>query len=312
MSGPGAADLLERLCDNRVAREVGRITYTQMLNSRGGIECDFTVSRLAEDRFGIVTGTAFGRHDLAWIRATAPATAVRVEDVTSRWACIGAVGAAGARRAARRCTPTTSRFPYMTLARLTVGDVPVRALRVTYVGELGWELYCPMEYGAALWRDAVGGGRSRTAWSPAATGRSTRCGSRRATACGGPTSRPTRRRTRAASASACGPTRTFLGREALDARAARGALCCLVLADPRSVALGNEPVRVGGEIAGRVTSGGYGYTVERSIAYAYLPAEHAGAGHGGRGRDLRRVGRRRGRRRAAVGSRGLQNPLADR
>ena len=64
VSGPGAAELLERLCDNRVAREVGQITYTQMLNRRGGIECDFTVSRLAEDRFGIVTGTAFGNHDL--------------------------------------------------------------------------------------------------------------------------------------------------------------------------------------------------------------------------------------------------------
>ena len=70
--GPGAADFLERLCDNRVAREVGRVTYTQMLNERGGIECDFTVTRLADERFRIVTGTAFGRHDLAWIRLHAP------------------------------------------------------------------------------------------------------------------------------------------------------------------------------------------------------------------------------------------------
>src|SRR4029078_12281205 len=63
IEGPGAAELVERLCDNRVAREVGKLTYTQMLNSRGGIECDFTVGRLAEDRFSIVTGTAFGDHD---------------------------------------------------------------------------------------------------------------------------------------------------------------------------------------------------------------------------------------------------------
>ena len=70
--GPGAAAFLERLCDNRVARGVGQITYTQMLNSRGGIECDFTVTRLAEDRFSIVTGTAFGQHDLAWMRQHAP------------------------------------------------------------------------------------------------------------------------------------------------------------------------------------------------------------------------------------------------
>ena len=67
ISGPGAAAFLERLCDNRVARDVGQITYTQMLNARGGIECDFTVTRLAEDRFQIVTGTAFGQHDAAWL-----------------------------------------------------------------------------------------------------------------------------------------------------------------------------------------------------------------------------------------------------
>ena len=84
VSGEGAADFLERLCANRVARDVGRVTYTQMLNARGGIECDFTVTRLAEDRFRIVTGTAFGQHDPAWIRQHAPDDgSVAVDDVTS-------------------------------------------------------------------------------------------------------------------------------------------------------------------------------------------------------------------------------------
>ena len=72
VSGAGAPMLLERLCDNEVARDVGRVTYTQMLNSRGGIECDFTVARLAEERFSIVTGTAFGNHDRVWIRRHLP------------------------------------------------------------------------------------------------------------------------------------------------------------------------------------------------------------------------------------------------
>ena len=72
ISGPGAADFLEGLCDNRVARDVGAITYTQMLNARGGIECDFTVTRVEEELFSIVTGTAFGNHDLSWIRRHAP------------------------------------------------------------------------------------------------------------------------------------------------------------------------------------------------------------------------------------------------
>ena len=95
VAGPGAAELLEWLCDNRVARDVGAITYTQMLNAKGGIECDFTVTRLADERFRIVTGTAFGRHDLAWIRQHAPEDgSVTVDDVTSKYACIGIWGPA--------------------------------------------------------------------------------------------------------------------------------------------------------------------------------------------------------------------------
>ena len=102
MLGPGAADFLELLCDNRVARDVGVVTYTQMLNPRGGIECDFTVTRLAEDRFRIVTGTAFGQHDSAWIRAHAPEDgSVAVEDVTSRFACLGLWGPARASSSSR-------------------------------------------------------------------------------------------------------------------------------------------------------------------------------------------------------------------
>ena len=84
---------LESLCANRVARGVGQVTYTQMLNPRGGIECDFTVTRLADDRFRIVTGTAFGQHDLAWIRQHAPDDgSVQVADVTSAYACFGVWG----------------------------------------------------------------------------------------------------------------------------------------------------------------------------------------------------------------------------
>src|ERR671930_1075739 len=146
--GPGAADFLERLCDNKVARDVGAITYTQMLNQRGGIECDFTVTRLAEDRFRIVTGTAFGRHDLAWIRLHAP-DGVQVEEVTSKYACLGLWGPA-ARKILQPLTTEDLAFPYMRARELAVGAVPCLALRVTNVGELGWELYCPMEFGLRL------------------------------------------------------------------------------------------------------------------------------------------------------------------
>ena len=162
VSGDGAAALLERLCANRVARDVGQVTYTQMLNPHGGIECDFTVTRLAEDRFRIVTGTAFGQHDLAWIRQhVSDDGAVRVADETSTHACFGVWGP----RARDILQPLTTAdlsneaFPYMRAKELAIGRVPCLALRVTYVGELGWELYCRSEFGLALWDTIWDAGR---------------------------------------------------------------------------------------------------------------------------------------------------------
>ena len=273
VAGPGAADYLEWLCDNRVARGVGQITYTQMLNARGGIECDFTVTRVEQELFSIVTGTAFGNHDLSWIRRNAPADgSVRVSDVTSRWACFGLWGPR-ARDVLAPLTPDPLDFGYMTMRDLAVGDVPVRALRVTFTGELGWELYCPTEFGASLWRAlweagephglAAGGYRAidtlrlekgYRVWAADIT--------------------PDETPHEAGLGFCVAKDKEFAGRDALEGREPAKRLRCLVLEDPRSVALGNEPVRVDGKIVGRVTTGGYGYTVGRSIAYGYLPPGH--------------------------------------
>ncbi len=284
IEGPRAESFLEGLCDNRVARGVGQITYTQMLNRRGGIECDFTVSRLAEERFGIVTGTAFGNHDREWMRRhVADDGLVRIHDVTSAWACFGVWGP----RARDVLQPLTAAdlgnevFPYMTLQEITVGDVPVRALRVTYVGELGWELYCPTEYGLGLWR---------TIWE---------AGQEHGIVAGGYRAIDSMRLEKGYRVWGADitPDETpyeggvgfcvkldkdeFIGRDSLAIAKEDGPrqrLACIVLGDPRRVALGNEPVRVDGEIVGRVTTGGYGYTVERSIAYAYVPPDLAAPG----------------------------------
>jgi glycine cleavage system aminomethyltransferase T/glycine/D-amino acid oxidase-like deaminating enzyme len=279
--GKGAADFLERLCDNRVARDVGTVTYTQMLNERGGIECDFTVTRLAGDRFRIVTGTAFGQHDAAWIRAHAPDDgSVLVEDVTSRFACLGLWGPA-ARDLLQPLVEAdlgNDAFPYMRARQVSVGSVPCLAVRVTYVGELGWELYCPAEFGRRLWD---------TIWD---------AGAEHGLVAGGYKAIDSLRLEKGYRVWGADitPDETpyeaglgfsvkldkgdFIGREALVAaqeQSPERRLACLVLDDSRSVALGSEPVRMDGEILGRVTSGGYGYTVERSIAYAYVPAESA-------------------------------------
>jgi glycine cleavage system aminomethyltransferase T/glycine/D-amino acid oxidase-like deaminating enzyme len=285
IGGPRAASFLEGLCDNRVAREVGQITYTQMLNRRGGIECDFTVARIGEELFSIVTGTAFGNHDREWMRRHQPPDGgVEIHDVTSRWACIGIWGPR-ARDVLAPLTPEdlgNESFPYMSLRETTIGSVPVRALRVTYVGELGWELYCPSEYATGLWQaiweagephGIVAGGyraidsmrleKGYRVWGADIT----------------PDETPYE-----GGVGFCAKLDKeggFIGREALveaRERGPRSRLRCLVLEDPRSIALGNEPVRVGGRICGRVTTGGFGYTVERSIAYAYLPPEEADLG----------------------------------
>jgi 4-methylaminobutanoate oxidase (formaldehyde-forming) len=269
VGGPGAAAFLESLCDNRVARDVGQITYTQMLNRRGGIECDFTVTRVEEELFSIVTGTAFGNHDLSWIRRHAP-DGVRVADVTARWACFALWGPR-AREILAPLTPDPLAFGYMSMRDIAVGDVPVRALRVTFVGELGWELYCPTEYGAGLWRALWEAGRDHglvAAGYRAIDSLRLEKGYRVWAADITPDDTPLE----AGLGFCVKRDKDYAGRAALEERAVERRLRCLLLDDPRSVALGNEPVRVGGEIVGRVTSGGYGYSVERSIAYAYVPA----------------------------------------
>ncbi len=147
--GPGALAFLERMCANRIDRPVGTVVYTQLLNARGGIEADVSVMRRADDRFLFVTGTAFGTHDRAWLEKNMPRDgSVYVNDVTSAYACLCLWGPK-----ARDVVDLD--FPYMQAREISLGNVPVIASRVTYVGELGWEFYCPAEYGLALWDTAL-------------------------------------------------------------------------------------------------------------------------------------------------------------
>ncbi|HLH66212.1 MAG TPA: FAD-dependent oxidoreductase [Solirubrobacteraceae bacterium] len=283
VEGPGAAPLLERLCDNRVAGEVGRIAYTQMLNRRGGVECDVTVTRLEAERFQIVAGTAYGRHDLAWLRRHAPRDgSVRIAEVTSQLSCFCLWGPR-AREILSPLAPadlSNAAFPYMSARETTVADVPVLAQRVTFVGELGWELYAPTEYGAALWAALWEQGRP---FGMVAAGYraidSLRLEKGYRVLGADVTADQTPYET--GLGFCVREDKEFIGSEAL-ARAREHApqrrLCCLVLSDPLSLALGNEPVLAGEEVVGRVTSGGYGYTVGCSIAYALLPVEHAEPG----------------------------------
>jgi 4-methylaminobutanoate oxidase (formaldehyde-forming) len=265
-----------------VARAVGTVTYTQLLNPRGGVECDLTVTRLAEDRFRIVTGTAFGNHDRAWITShLAGDDEVLVEDVTSQLACF-AVWGPRARDVLQSVTETDcshAGFPFMTARELNVGAVPCLALRVTFVGELGWELYCPSEFAITLWDTLMKAGAPHglvpggyKAIESLRLEKGYRVWGSDVTTVDNPFEAGLGFAVRMDKGD-------FIGRDALLAAGEPARrLVGLGLDDPRALALGSEPVRIDGRAVGRVTSGGYGYTVDRSLAYAYVPASEAVAG----------------------------------
>ncbi|OGO41802.1 MAG: hypothetical protein A2W36_06530 [Chloroflexi bacterium RBG_16_58_14] len=284
--GPAALAFLNYVCANDIDVPVGTVVYTECLNKRGGIECDFTVTRLAEERFLIITGTAFGQHDMSWLRLHMPEDGlVTIEDVSSSYACIGMWGpkARVIMQKVTKADVSNGAFPYMTAQSITVGDVPVLASRVTYVGELGWEFYCPIEYGLRLWD---------TLWE---------AGQPEGMVAAGYKAIDTLRLEKAYRywSGEISPDYTpyeaglgfavklnkgdFLGREALlkhkESRLKRK-LCCATLDDKRTIALGKEPIRLSGteKIVGWVASGGYGYSVEESILFAYLPIEHSQPG----------------------------------
>jgi glycine cleavage system T protein len=284
VGGPGALQFLQYLAANEMDKPLGAITYTQLLNRRGGIECDLTVTRLAEDRFRLITGTAFGTHDLHWIRQHLPEDgSVYAADLTSSLCCVGIWGPK-ARHVLRQVTDDrvdNESFPYLTARSIAVGEVPVLALRVTYVGELGWELYAPMEYGRTLWdllweagwdHGMMAGGyraidslrleKGYRYWStdihseynPYEAGLGFAVRLRKG---------------------------DFLGRDALLEIKNRGLqrkLCCLTLIDGSAIALSGEPLLDGDHVLGRITSGGYGYSVGHSIAYGYLPIAYSEPG----------------------------------
>ncbi|HET8846958.1 MAG TPA: aminomethyltransferase family protein, partial [Ktedonobacteraceae bacterium] len=280
VTGPGALAFLQRITANQMDQPVGAITYTQMLNSHGGIECDLTVTRLGSQYFRIITGTAFGLHDATWIRRQMPDDgSVLLKDITSSLCCIGIWGPL-ARKLIQSVSEqdfSNAAFPYLSAQQVVIGEVPVLALRVTYVGELGWELYAPMEYGQKLW-DAL--------WE---------AGQPLGVAAAGYRAIESLRLEKGYRYwstdihSEYNPYEAglgfavklqkgdFLGKTALERIKAQGTprkLCCMLLDDPEAVVLGGEPLLAGKRVLGYVTSGGYGYTVRQSIAYGYLPAEY--------------------------------------
>lgn len=282
VEGPASVEFLQWICAKDVDRSVGTVIYTQLLNARGGIESDLTVTRLGEDRFRLVTGTAFGNHDLGWIRRRLEdRDDVRVRDVTGTYGCLGVWGPLAREVLAPLTSADLSNatFPYMSAQEVVVGSVPCLAQRVTYVGELGWELFVPAELALSLLDTLLEAGEPHGI-VPAGYRAIDSLRLEKGYLAWGVDITPEEDPFQAGLGSAVDMNRGFFGREALLARRAedRPKLVGLFLQNTRAMVLGNEPVFDGGRVVSRVTSGGIGYAVDRSIALAYLATDLTDAG----------------------------------
>jgi glycine cleavage system T protein len=283
VSGPGSLAALERLCSNRIDRPIGRITYTSMLDSRGGIVCDLTVTRIAPDRFWIITGGAVGPHDLHWIRSHVPDDgSVHISDVTSSRAAVGLWGPRARALLAKLTEDDVSNegFRYLTSGELYASGVLVGALRISYAGELGWEIYIPMEMGQVFWERLLDAGEEFglvVAGAGAFDSLRLEKGYR---GWGTDISTDYNPFEAGLGFAVRMDKGDFIGREALERIKAEGIkrkLCCLTV-DDGQVVMGKEPIMDGDTVLGYVTSANYGYSVAKSIAYGYLPIEKSEPG----------------------------------
>ena len=274
--GPDAEAALTWICAGNVTRAPGRLIYTQMLNSRGGIECDLTVARLAEDRYYVVTGTGFATHDLDWIRRNVPdGLNVQVVDVTSAYGVLAVMGP-NSRELLSRVTRddlSNDGFPFGTVREIGTAGAPLMALRVTYVGELGWELHIPTEYVVNVYEALMDKGADlgvHPAGYRAIESLRLEKGYRAWGSDIGPDHTPLE--AGLGWAVKMKSNQAFLGRDALDRQhqAPLKKMLAGFTVDPSVVLLGRETIYRDGQRVGWLTSGGYGYTVGKSIGYGYV------------------------------------------
>jgi len=209
---------------------------------------------------------------------------VYINDMTSARTCFGLWGPKSRQilQAVTRDDVSNESFPYMTARQITIGNIPTLALRVTYVGELGWEFYAPSEYGEqlwdTLWEAGIPSGMIAAGYKAIDSMRLEK-GYRYWSADITPDYTPYE--AGLGFAVALNKPADFLGRQALQKQKTDVViqkLCCLVLDVPNTFVFGSEPIRHAADVVGWVTSGGYGYSINKSIAYAYLPKEFAKPG----------------------------------
>jgi 4-methylaminobutanoate oxidase (formaldehyde-forming) len=277
MTGADAAQALDWICANDVTKPAGRLTYTQLLNSRAGIEADLTVARLAEDKFYIVTGTGFRMHDLAWIRDHIPAGLdVKLADVTEEFGTLSLMGprARDVLAAVTDADVSNAAFPFGHVREIVIAGHTVRALRVTYVGELGWELHMPIAATGEIF-DALMAAGKRHGIRPVGYRALESLRLEKGYRAWGSDITPNDTPFEAGLGWAVKLRKNtdFVGRKALEAlqgETPKKRLACFTVDDPEIVLLGRETILRNGEAVGYLTSGGYGYTVGKNIGYGYV------------------------------------------
>ena len=282
--GAGALKFVNYLCSNQMDRPVGQVIYTTWLTPGGGLKRDLTAARLAGDRFWLFVGEGTRPQDLTWVVQHAPDDgSVVVSDISDSYTAVGLWGP-NARRVLSKVTNAdlgNAAFPYFTSQWIEIGPTPVLALRISYAGELGWELHPPVDAALPVWDrlweagaefDLVAAGMGafdslrlekgyrlwgtdiHTEYTPYEAGLDWTVKLNKG---------------------------DFIGRAAcLKAKesAPKKTLCCLTLEDPAGVALGYEPILDGEACIGHVTSANYGYSVGKFIVYGYLPPAYTQAG----------------------------------
>jgi glycine cleavage system T protein len=286
VSGQGALSLLQRVADSNVDKPVGTATYTQFLNARGGVEADLTISRLAEDRFMVITGSAFIGNDLAWLRMHLQTDdgPVTIRDITLDLACLALWGPK-ARAVLQRLTQddiSNEALPYLHARYVYINGVKVWAQRVSYVGELGWEFYIPSERATLIWDELLKAGKEfdiEVGGYKVLDSLRLEKGYRYYTADVTQLETPFE-----GGLGFCVDLgkHDFIGKEALVNQRKIGLarkLCTLILdRDEFTQIYGGEAIYYDNRVVSRVRSGGYGYTLKKNILYAYLPLELTKAG----------------------------------
>jgi 4-methylaminobutanoate oxidase (formaldehyde-forming) len=278
--------LLERLADNLIARPVGAVVYTQMLNPQGGVLADVTITRLEEDRFRLITGAGFIDNDLGWVRSNVRDgdDAVEIRDVTDEVTTLGLWGprARDVLQAVTADDVSNEALPYMQAKEIKIRGAKVLAQRVTYVGELGWELYLDPAWAVQVWDALMAAGKPHgiapggyRVLDSLRLEKGYRYYSTDVTVLENPYEAGLGFCVRLGKGE-------FVGRTALQRAREQGpsqSLCTIVIGgDEYRTIYGGEAVHHDGRALGRLRSAGYGYTVRKNIGYVYLPSELAEEG----------------------------------